>query len=249
MFISSNIPQAIVFVAVRHGLSDHNYTPAFSEDDSELYWLNSNPDHENYTESHLTEKGRLDVKKTAEQLACKVESLVDAYISPLPRTQETWAIIEGEIQKVKKGITIRPTLAPQLTEAQAGDLEGQYGKYPGYYPKRNGLTPESAKTIGKINNKDRSELRTKHGYETNESIEKRTHDFVIDLLKDLALKIQKKEEIPSHIFLISHDVTITYLDSALKKIGLVQEEQKSLHLPQAGFREYSISVANILSQY
>lgn len=100
-------------VVVRHGQSDHNVVHRF----------NSNPLSKQYTPSHLTEVGRVQVTTTAHELldAGITGSAVTAvYVSPLPRAQETAEIL---VQGLKISHD-RVHTEPRITEVQMGEKEG-----------------------------------------------------------------------------------------------------------------------------
>ncbi len=101
----------LTLILVRHGQSEHNIKRIF----------NSNPDHPNYQESHLTEAGREKVAQTAQKLLFHGFSVDQIYASPLPRTMETAHLL------CAGGIASRESIISdaRLKEIQAGDLEGQ----------------------------------------------------------------------------------------------------------------------------
>lgn len=101
-------------ILVRHGQAEHNV--------QDIY--NSNPSHPNYTPSHLTPQGREKTVETAHQLLAQgfnPQKISVAYVSPLPRTQETARLLahEGVISESEV------VLDEHLTEVQVGDLEGK----------------------------------------------------------------------------------------------------------------------------
>jgi len=101
-------------VIIHHGESESNLT----------FNHNSNPQHTNYKEMYLTEKGRQQVKQTAELLLTHGfdnRNIRAVYVSPLPRALET-ANILSQISVFSKD-KIHPE--PRIAEIHAGEKEGQ----------------------------------------------------------------------------------------------------------------------------
>lgn len=100
-------------ILIRHGHAAHNQLGTF----------NSNPRHERYVPSHLTETGVQQAKNTAERLVLHGfdnRNIAAVYVSPLPRTVETAELI-AEFGVFTKDKIIQDN---RLIEAQAGELEG-----------------------------------------------------------------------------------------------------------------------------
>lgn len=100
-------------IILRHGEAEQNITREY----------NSNPKHPRYKVAHLTDKGREQVKKTAETLLMHGfdnRNISAVYVSPLPRALETAQIVAdiGVFSKDKIHVDNR------LIETQAGDREG-----------------------------------------------------------------------------------------------------------------------------
>jgi len=103
-----------IFV-MRHGQAEHNVSNTLSSDNTVM--------------SHLTEKGKLDVVHAASKLAA--EARIDMiFASPLMRTQETAAIVAGEL-----GILLESVLTDErLSEVRGGDFNGKdVGEYRTYF--------------------------------------------------------------------------------------------------------------------
>lgn len=102
-------------IIMRHGEGTHNI---------ELFH-SSNPDHPNYRPAYLTEKGKEQVQETAEQLRSlgfSKDTISVAFVSPLPRTQQTAQIL------VEQGVLAADAIVfdKRLIEVQMGDREGRY---------------------------------------------------------------------------------------------------------------------------
>ncbi len=113
--MSSNIDTRRMII-VRHGQADHNLNSSY----------NSDPSHRNYTASHLTDLGKKQAEATALAILSQGyrDTNIDAiYISPLPRTRETAAII-ASILKISEHKII---IDQRIIEAHAGDREGISG--------------------------------------------------------------------------------------------------------------------------
>lgn len=101
-------------IVMRHGHSQHNANHEY----------NSNPSHPDYKPSHLTPLGISQAMHTADLLleeGYSDENIAAVFVSPLPRTQETAAIL------MEKGLFSSDKIKkePRLIENQAGDREGQ----------------------------------------------------------------------------------------------------------------------------
>jgi broad specificity phosphatase PhoE len=99
---------------VRHGESDHNVKKV----------CNSNPSLEGYFVSNLTEKGIAQIHSAAKQLqtlGISFQNVVKAYISPLPRTQQSAQILleSGIISKEKM------EACDEIREPDARSMEGK----------------------------------------------------------------------------------------------------------------------------
>lgn len=177
-------------VFVRHGKSTHN-----ANHDGN-YWYSTNPKHPKYRVSNLLEEGIEAVHKTAEELLQRGINAKNsiAFVSPLPRTQQTAAILS------ERGVIDQSWITRiELTELQAGDLESRSGKLD-----ENGIpfTPEK-KRIAKEN----------AGFETCEKTAERTNIFVSEVLPYFLQEHSKKKDI-ENIVIISHDEPLRFLTSA-----------------------------------
>ena len=201
--------QAVQIILMRHGKSDHNGIDG-------NFWYNSNPNHPNYKVSNLTEIGKNQVQESSEELlAMGIRPFnAIAYVSPLPRTQQTVAILfQNRVVGEWKTDEI-------LIEAQAGDLEGQFGN-----KDANGVPyTKEAKKNAKIN----------ANYESRESIELRANKFAISLLSDLKC-LSTENRLPKHVIVISHDETLHYLTKAL----CLDEASKAM-IETGKFRVYTL---------
>ena len=111
--VGMGVEAAAAWVIVRHGESDHNVARVH----------NTNPLHVKYTVSNLTAQGRETVAASARRLMGEgicPENVVAVYVSPMPRTQQTAAVL-AEAGLFSKNKII---LDERITEVQAGDLEG-----------------------------------------------------------------------------------------------------------------------------
>jgi len=117
-------------ILIRHGLSEHNRAAQIVNEDgttSYNFRYNSNPEHPNYRPSNLLEEGRVKLVETAKKLHSLGVQAINtiAYVSPLPRTQQSAEIlIQHEV------IREAYTTDNRIIEAQAGELEGEFGLYP-----------------------------------------------------------------------------------------------------------------------
>ena len=101
------------FLLIRHGEAGHNVKGIF----------NSQIGHPAYTVEHLTEKGREQAKATAETLqeqGVSADNVCRVLISPMPRTQETAAII-CHILNIPES---KKVILDDLIESGVGDREG-----------------------------------------------------------------------------------------------------------------------------
>ncbi len=104
-------------VVIRHGESTHNVEKRY----------NSNPQHPNYTPSHLTPHGIAKLKETAAQLLAlgiNKDTVKAVYVSPLPRTIQTADVLKEMNVFSPEKIYIEP----RLIEVQMGDREGHFYK-------------------------------------------------------------------------------------------------------------------------
>jgi len=101
-------------IVLRHGESEDMLTLTF----------NSNPNHPKYKPSALTDQGREQVKKAAEQMlnyGFDNRSISAVYVSTLPRAVETANILA----KIGLFSQDKIQLDERLNEIKAGDTEGQ----------------------------------------------------------------------------------------------------------------------------
>ena len=132
LFLTSFIvPIHSTIVVMRHGESTHNVQSFF----------NSNPDHPDYRPSFLTQQGINDLITSCKQLldaGFTKETVKVAYVSPLPRTIQTAAIL------VQMGVISHEALKidKRLIEVQMGDRESKY--YADFSQDPGDLSPENA---------------------------------------------------------------------------------------------------------
>jgi probable phosphoglycerate mutase len=100
-------------VVMRHGQADHNISHRF----------NSDPASPRYVPAHLTDWGKKQIQKTIDELldaGITGNSVVAVYASPLPRTQETAALVCGGLNIPAERLQIDN----RLIEVQMGEKEG-----------------------------------------------------------------------------------------------------------------------------
>ena len=107
------------WILVRNGEATHNVKKVY----------NTDPNHGNYKESTLTEKGKTNIEESRKLISCSIENLfiVRAHCSPLPRSRaslhEMRSIIPPYINDLNKH---RDQLVDErLIEINAGSLEGK----------------------------------------------------------------------------------------------------------------------------
>jgi len=163
-------------ILIRHGLSEHNRAAQIVNEDgttSYNFRYNSNPEHPNYRPSNLLEEGRVKLVETAKKLHSLGVQAINtiAYVSPLPRTQQSAEIlIQHEV------IREAYTTDNRIIEAQAGELEGEFGLYP------------------EISREEKNEKK----YESRELLAKRVKEFVLTLQDSLSKTDTKNVVIVSH---------------------------------------------------
>ena len=163
-------------ILIRHGLSEHNRAAQIVNEDgttSYNFRYNSNPEHPNYRPSNLLEEGRVKLVETAKKLHSLGVQAINtiAYVSPLPRTQQSAEIlIQHEV------IREAYTTDNRIIEAQAGELEGEFGLYP------------------EISREEKNEKK----YESRELFAKRVKEFVLTLQDSLSKTDTKNVVIVSH---------------------------------------------------
>ncbi|MFT4553375.1 MAG: broad specificity phosphatase PhoE [Chlamydiales bacterium] len=101
-------------IVIRHGEGSHNINKVY----------NSNPSHPQYKPAYLTDKGRAQVRATAEKLldqGFNNEDIAAVIVSPLPRAKQTAEILQ------ESGLfnTDKVSIDFKLIEVQAGDREGK----------------------------------------------------------------------------------------------------------------------------
>ncbi len=101
-------------IIIRHGEAGNNIDKVY----------NSNPENPNYKPYHLTKNGVQTITTLAKKLRAQGfsnDNIAAVYVSPLPRTQETAAIL------VKQGLVSKDKiiLDKRLIELNAGDLEAK----------------------------------------------------------------------------------------------------------------------------
>ena len=167
-------------ILVRHGVSEHNQACQIliNGKASYNYRFNSNPEHINYKPSYLLNEGKIQITETAKNLCNKGVDQFNAiaYVSPLPRTQQSAEILCQHGVIGTEYITDK-----RIIEAQAGELEGQFGLYPNNYQK----VSREAKEVNK--------------YESKESLGERVKDFMLSMQNEVS-KLNFK-----NIVIVSHD--------------------------------------------
>lgn len=105
-------------ILVRHGEADNNTEERY----------NSNPKHPAYFVAHVTEKGKTQIRTTAQQLlhtGFSAQTIAQAFVSPLPRAIESAQILQ------KMGIIHDFIIDDRLIEVNMGDRDGhRYDEYP-----------------------------------------------------------------------------------------------------------------------
>ncbi|GAA4648385.1 histidine phosphatase family protein [Kistimonas scapharcae] len=98
---------------VRHGEADHNINGRYS----------TNPEHPAYTPSYLTDKGKEQVKCTADAIDTQLnrEARIALFASPLPRTVQTAEILASHLRLTQHSIITDN----RLIETNLGNREGQ----------------------------------------------------------------------------------------------------------------------------
>lgn len=201
-----------MFLLIRHGESTHNVGEFFS----------SQPDHQNYKESHLTTKGQDQIKCLAKDLKEYFEDPVENitthfFSSPLPRTIETSTILCQELGWDPKKIIKE---SPELIEVQAGDMEGK--------------TYQHMKEVYGVDDCwDVDAGHEKWNGESTESIERRIEKFIIENVKDTVWeddddddKKDEKKDDEKHLYII-----VSHGSILLKFIEYVQNSETKTDRP------------------
>lgn len=99
--------QKVHLVLVRHGVSEHNRAYQILKKDGTIsynYKYNSNPSHPNYKPSNLLEEGKEKLAETAKKLYDSGIHAINttAYVSPMPRTQQSAEILIQHSQESKE---------------------------------------------------------------------------------------------------------------------------------------------------
>jgi len=101
-----------MIIVVRHGEAEHNVAKIY----------NSNPNHERYSPSNLTAKGRKQLVETGEKLNLFLDknSVDIAFTSPLPRASQSIEVLSHSGFFANSVIQVDN----RLTEVQMGEREG-----------------------------------------------------------------------------------------------------------------------------
>jgi broad specificity phosphatase PhoE len=151
LFFFSNSYADLRFILVRHGQSTHNIEQVY----------NANINHRNYKPSFLTSTGIAAIEQTCQKLKeqdIQAQNIVMAFVSPLPRTIQTAAIL------TKYGIIDpqRLKIDQRLIDDNPGEKEGKT-------------------TIGE-NSWDHSKAHD-YGGENNDDVTKRVTEFINEVKK------------------------------------------------------------------
>jgi broad specificity phosphatase PhoE len=163
-------------ILIRHGLSEHNRAAQIVNENGTISYnfrYNSNPEHPNYRPSNLLEEGKVTLIETAKKLHSMGVHAINttAYVSPLPRTQQSAEIL------IRHGVIGEAyTTDNRIIEAQAGELEGEFGLYP------------------EVSREDKNAKK----YESRELLAKRIKEFVLTLQDSLSRTDTKNIVIVSH---------------------------------------------------
>ena len=186
-------------VLCRHGEAEQNIGG----------WYNSNPEHPNYREANLTDKGirqAIELGQSLQQLGLNSNNVVAVFASPLPRTVQTASLVMNELG-------IAPELLQQhsgLIEAQAGDRESQiiasFNEGDGWFPEQ----PE------RFRGESRHDIKQRMTG---------AYEFIKDYCRS------KHADESGHMLLFSHGSPLYLLLEAITGSGV--------RLPTAGFRKLS----------
>ena len=141
---------------------------------------------------HLTNKGKKDVSKLADNL--KNSGIDSIYASPVLRTRETSEIIADRLG-------LKVNLVDELKEVNNGNWEG----------KRNDQVPESRKKYKSLSNEEQYLAKRGETGESWKDLEERTYNF---------LKETMKKEAGKTVAIVSHQGSIVYLFKALRDLNL-----------------------------
>lgn len=164
---------------MRHGEADHNVKKFLSSDNSEK------------AISHLTEKGKNDIARNAQEL--KAQNIDLVFVSPLARTQETSKIV-SEILDLSEDKIITDD---RLKEIQTGKINGEPEKK--YHNLYNDLMEKfEVRPEGGENLLDIRRRVGKFIYEINEKYQNKnilviTHDYPIWMLQAINLGLDNKK--------------------------------------------------------
>lgn len=181
-------------IVLRHGESEDMLNLTF----------NSNPNHPKYKPSALTDQGREQVKKAAEQMlnyGFDNRSITAVYVSTLPRAVET-ANILAQIGLFTQD---KIQLDERLNEIKAGDIEGQ-------------IQPTFIKETWWIGEQ---EAASRHG-ESSEALRKR----MITVYDDI-----EKKHPNGHVLFITHGMPSTELINSLTKVKVKLEPAQVYLMP------------------
>lgn len=168
-------------VLIRHGVSEHNRAVQIVKEDGSVsynYRFNSNPGHPNYRVSNLLEEGKVKLAETANKLYTNGIHAINttAYVSPLPRTQQSAEIL------IQHGVINEAyTTDHRIIEVQAGELEGKFGLHP--------------ETHQQVSRKDKDANQ----YEQREMVAVRVKDFILSMQNSISGTDTK------NIVIVSHD--------------------------------------------
>jgi broad specificity phosphatase PhoE len=203
--------EIIQVVFIRHGKADHNGIDG-------NHWYNSNPEHPDYIIANLTEEGKEVVHETADWLfenGVTAENSI-AFVSPLPRTQQTAGILSEHEVIDSSWIT-----ELKIIEVQAGALESKFAKVDA-----NGV-PFTTET--------KQAAKKEAGYETWESVAKRTNEFVLSL--PAIVKKASEQKSIKNVVIISHDETLHRL---IQSFGIDDASQSMID--PGKYRVFSVEI-------
>ncbi len=187
-------------IVLRHGESEDMLTHS----------CNSNPHHSKYKPSLLTDQGRLQVKKSAEQMlnyGFDNRSITAVYVSTLPRAIETANILA----QIGLFTHDKIQLEERLNEIKAGDTEGQ-------------PQSEFIRDTWWVGEQEAA----KHHGESSEALRKR----VLTVYDDI-----EKKHPNGHVVLITHGMPSAELINSLTKIKVKLEPAQVYLIPLANRNE------------
>ena len=173
------------FLLIRHGEAGHNVKGTF----------NSQIEHPAYTVEPLSEKGREQAKTTALSLierGVSAANVCRVLISPMPRTQETAAIICQELNISED----RKLTVDGLVESGVGDREGRFYSE---YDDEDFWFPENPESFGG---------------ETRDQVKQRVTQVLKSALANECCDFNKQ-----FILVVSHGVPVYLMLEALGEIG------------------------------